>query len=268
MTAALTAASTIANAPHAESDGPVARPAGYGLLAAANVLPTPPYGDMFGVDWEPPPCGAARYWVNPCSDETVPASKTFEDRPARIMTEPFVIYWGEECGSVGGFTDTDARVRAGLSQGESRAVEARLWSGELLTDSEDLGTGRGIIDALGHLEEELAGRTSSLGIIHAPVRIAPHAANANLIVYDGPVMRTPLGHAWAFGGGYDPLLGSPPTDGAVMVATGPMTLWRGPVITQGPVLDRSKNRYVAVAERIYSAGWDCASVRMALPLSA
>lgn len=266
MFPALTAASSIAAAPQVDQDAPASVPAGYGLLAAANVLAGDERMGMFGVDWEPSPCSPALYWPGACTTGAPPAAKTFHDRPARITTDPFPIYWGEECGTIA-FEDTDARVRAGLAQGESRAVEARIW-GELGADSVDLGVGRGIVDALGHVEEELGDRLGVRGLIHAPIRCAAHAAESGLIRYDGPVMRTPLGHTWVFGGGYDPAGGAPPPDGAMLVGTGPTTLWRTPVFTQGPILDRSTNRYVAIAERIYMAGWDCAAVRITFPLSA
>ncbi len=258
-------ASQIANAPRVETSAPTSQPAGYGLLAAAQVLTMPAKAELFGVDWEPDPVTPAQFWTLPC-DGTPPGPKTFNDRPERKVSDPFPVYWGEECGSVA-FEGTDARVRAGLALGETQPVEERVWQ-LLFTDPDtiDLDTARGLTDALGHVEEELGRRYSTRGIVHAPARVAAHAFTLQLIRWRGETPLTPRGHVWSFGDGYDPASGSPPTDGASIVGTPPMVLWRTPEFTIGPVLDRSTNRYVAVAERTYIAGWAGAAVRMAFPL--
>jgi hypothetical protein len=162
--------------------------------------------------------------------------------------------------------DAAARARTGLQQGESRPVEAELW--ELLDDADDFGKARGLADTLGHLEEELGNRTGSLGIIHAPRRVAAHAAQAQLLRYDGPVPRTPGGHAWCFGSGYDPDRGNKGIeDGVRLVATGPVWAWRDDVSVAGPVFDHSINQWVVIAERTYVVGWNCTAVAIATPLA-
>lgn len=261
-------ASTIPSAPRIETAAPASQPAGYGLLAAAQVLAAPENAGLFGVDWEPAPVEIAQYWRGACRDDPDPGSKVFYDRPGRRVSDPFPVYWGEECGSVA-FENTNGRVLTGLAQGEGRPVEARVW--QLLfddPDTVDLEQGRGLSDAVGHIEEELGNRYGVRGIIHAPARVAARAFEDNLVRWRGETPLTPRGHTWAFGDGYDPASGNPPTDGASLVGTPPVVLWRTPVATLGPVLDRSTNRYVAIAERIYIAGWAGAAVRMALPLGA
>lgn len=260
-------ATTIPNAPRVEANAPSSQPAGYGLLAAAQVLPAPENMGLFGVDWEPDPVQVAKYWTQACAGMP-PAMKQFYDRPDRKLTEPFVVYWGEECGTVAAET-TDARVRAGLTQGESRPVESTVWQ-ELFADPDtvDLAAGRGLVDAVGHVEEELGARYGVRGLLHAPARVASQAAHLNLIRWRGETPLTPRGHTWVFGDGYDADAGNPPTDGASIVGTAPMAVWRTPVSTIGPVLDHHLNRYVAVAERIYLAGWVGAAVRMSCPLGA
>lgn len=270
------AALTITSAPLAPVAAPPVRPAGYGLLAAATVVDlTGVEADrvgMFGVEWDPLPCKPALPWPAPCNGITPPpAGKTIYDRPERVESAPLPLYWAEECAPVGiDIGEPEARVRAGMAQGEGRGIEAALWSyfTTLVIGDDDLGLGRGLIDAVGHLEEELGNRIGALGILHAPRRTAAHAAAAGLVRYDGAVPRTPAGHAWVFGAGYDPAVGNPPTDGVRIVATGPTTLRRTPVQVIGPVFDQTHNRTVVVAERVYTAAWDCAAVSMTLPLSA
>lgn len=260
-------ASQIASAPRVETSAPASQPAAYGLLAAAQVLAMPPRADMFGVDWEPDPVTPAKFWTLPC-DGVPPGPKEFYDRPDRKISDPFPVYWGEECGSVA-FEGNDGRVRTGLTLGESKPVEERVW--QLLfddPDTVDLDDARGLVDAVGHVEEELGARYGVRGIIHAPARVAAHAFTLNLVRWRGETPLTPRGHTWAFGDGYSADAGNPPTDGTSIVGTSPFVLWRTPEFTIGPVLDRSTNRYVAVAERTYIAGWAGAAVRMALPLGA
>lgn len=259
-------APTIA-APAAPVTAPPARPAGYGLLAAATVAgPGGPRPNlMAGVEWEPAPCRPALPYPVPCTDDNTPLpARTFYDAEQRNISAPFGVYWGTECGAIGA-DRTDATVRAGLAQGEGRAVEAQVWA--LLDSAEDFGAARGLVDALGHLEEELGSRLGALGLIHAPRRVAAHAAAYNLVRYEGAVPRTPGGHAWVFGSGYDPARGNPPQDGVRLVATGPFMLWRDEVSTIGPLFDSARNRWIGLAERTYVAGWDCAALSMTLPLS-
>ncbi len=250
--------------PLAPVDPPPARPAGYGLLAAATVRPAPTRLLGGGVEWQPAPCTPALPYPAPCAN-TTPGPKTFYDAEDRRDATPFIVYWGTECGTIGADT-TDSLVRAGLAQGEGRAVEAEVWT--LLDAATNNGAARGLVDAVGHLEEELANRVGALGLIHAPRRVAAYATHLNLVRWEGAVPRTPGGHAWVFGAGYDPLRGNPPTDGVRLVATGPTTLWQGAVTTVGPIFDHHTNRFLALAEREYAVGWDCAAVAMTTPLNA
>lgn len=259
--------------PLAPVEAPPVRPVGFGLLAAASV--TTLTGDaaaragLFGVEWVPPPCRPANRWPANCDGPFPPGGKIIYDREDRAQSDPFGVYYAEECAPVGLSEDLGARARAGLAQGESRPVEQELWDyfdrDGAVTDN---GPGRGLADTLGHLEEELGNRSGSLGVIHAPSRVAAHAAAANLLRYDGPVPRTPRGHAWVFGDGYDPARGNAGiADGVRLVATGPVWAWRTDVTVTGPFFDHSVNLYVALAERTYVVGWNCAAVAMATPLS-
>jgi len=257
-------------APLEPVDAPPVRPVGYGLLAAATVTTltgeAAQRAGLYGLEWDPPPCRPASLWPAGCEGPFPAGGKTFYDRDERVQSDPFVVYYGEECAPVGVSGDEAARARTGLSQGESRPVEQQLW--QMLDVADDFGKARGLADTLGHLEEELGNRTGSLGVIHAPRRVAAHAAQAQLLRYDGPVPRTPAGNAWVFGSGYEADRGNKGIeDGVRLVATGPVWAWRNDVSIVGPVFDHSINRTLVLAERTYIVGWNCAAVAIATPLS-
>ncbi len=258
-------------APLEPVDAPPVRPVGYGLLAAATVTTltgqSAQRAGLYGTQWDSPPCRPAQLWPAACEGPFPPGGKTIYDRDEPVQSEPFGVYYGEECAPVGtSDTEAAARARTGLAQGESRPVEQQLW--KMLDDAEDFGKARGLADTLGHLEEELGNRTGSLGIIHAPRRVAAHAAQAGLLRYDGPVPRTPGGHAWVFGSGYDAERGNKGIqDGVRLVAPGPVWAWRTEVSVTGPVFDHSINQLIVLAERTYLVGWNCAAVAIATPLA-
>lgn len=102
--------------------------------------------------------------------------------------------------------------------------------------------------AVGQLEAALA-ETNTLGFIHAGAQWATSAAQANLIVRSGPVLKTPLGHTWVFGGGYVDALDS------TIVATSPVYGWRGQVaLRDAPSLE--VNEYRAITERSLVVGYE------------
>ncbi|QNL30139.1 major capsid pentamer protein [Gordonia phage Mariokart] len=105
-----------------------------------------------------------------------------------------------------------------------------------------------IIAAVGYLEAQLA-LTNTVGVIHAPAALAALAASENLIVRQGGALRTPLGHLWVFGGGYNVPLGQ------ALVATSPVYGWRSDVVLRDTVEARY-NQYVAVAERSVVVGYE------------
>ncbi|WP_231894735.1 hypothetical protein [Gordonia sp. 852002-51296_SCH5728562-b] len=108
----------------------------------------------------------------------------------------------------------------------------------------------GIVEAVAELEAAL-GRTNTIGVIHASPRWAAHAADHNLLQFvGGGAPRTPLGHLWVFGGGYED---SPMSD--TLVATSPLYGWRDAVAVRDTIEARY-NQYVAIAERSVVIGYE------------
>lgn len=132
---------------------------------------------------------------------------------------------------------------------EQTAVE-EAFSTRLLTDAGAATSADDIVDAVALLESTLA-QTSTLGVIHASAQVAAHAANAQLIRYNGSKMVTPLGHQWVFGGGYVTGLGS------TLVASSPLFGWRGPV-TLRTAVKPDAGYFYGVAERSLALGYEIA----------
>lgn len=146
-----------------------------------------------------------------------------------------------------------------------------------------------ITDAVSALEEH-AYRTVPYGfhaVLHAPSSMAAYAAEAHLIATAAefgpvwgvpgaalpgdsdeiprmdPVLRTPLGTKWVFGGGYPGtgVNGAAPAAGeSFLWITGNVSLWRAPVWAPPDpmqVFDRVGNQFQLLAERSYLATFDC-----------
>lgn len=84
---------------------------------------------------------------------------------------------------------------------------------------------------------------STTGLIHARAGLLAVAASAHLIVRDGPILRSPAGHRWVFGGGYAaaPL-------GDTIIGTSPVFGWRDEIAVRD-AMKHSTNEYICIAER-------------------
>jgi hypothetical protein len=259
----------------------------YGLLTAASGpidLPSP-HGRGGGVRYVPVTCGLAHPYPIGCYDGLVESpTKTGDDENVLVEAAPFMVLASIECGSLG-YTgaEFEAKVRRRLINGEQGAVELALWTGldpagNGLDISSLAGTAEDItvIDADTAVEvvsalEDYAYRDQGYGYvayIHAPVLVAAYAAEAGLVIQDGPLMRTPYGSIWIFGGGY-PGTGEAgaeaPAGGAYMHVTGQVTYWRSAddhVYPADQTMNRSTNQRLLVAEREFAVGFDCLNGRV------
>lgn len=182
-----------------------------------------------------------------------------------------------------GFTaaEFEARVRRRLDNGEQGAAELALWTGldpdgnalgipnladtadDLTVDSLDI---RSVVAGL----EDWAYRVQGYGhvaYIHAPVSVAAWAADAGLVIQDGPLKVTPYGSVWIFGGGYPGTgaSGAPaPDGGAYLHVTGQVQVWRAPdpvVYPANQTMNRTTNQRLLIAEREYAISFDCMNGR-------
>ena len=130
---------------------------------------------------------------------------------------------------------------------EPNAVET-AFAARILADAGTPGTVADIVAAVSRLEAEFA-VTNTLGLIHASAELAAYAAQAQLLVRSGSVLRTPLGHQWVFGGGYVEGLGT------TLVATSPVFGWREPVRPRDAIREEW-NRFYAIVERSLVLGFE------------
>ena len=235
----------------------------YGLLQAANgPLDLPAHGSAGGIVYEPVSCGFARSYATQCHTDDCLPSKTYDSNETPITRDSFVVYSSLACGSAGKTTtDLEARVRRRLANGEQSVAEAGMATILASGATPLISPGAMLTDVIGELEQWLYGSDTSapadaqygnVGYLHASPRIAAHAMDADLIVPDGPLLRTRMGTIWVFGGGY-------PDDGTIYVS-GNTTVWRSPNVFVSPpqqLLNQTTNQYHLIAEREYVVSYDC-----------
>lgn len=245
----------------------------YGLFTAASgPMDLPAHGRGGGVRYVPETCGIAHAYPIGCSagEVVVPEDgKPADPGDDQVSADPFMVLASIECGSLGyTATEFEDKVRRRLENGEQGAAELALWTG-LDFDGNDLGITSlnddpdtvAVVDdqdlvAVVSSLEDYAYRVmgyGSVAYIHAPAAASAWAAlHGDLARPDGPLLRTPFGSIWVFGGGY-------PNDGGLHI-TGQVNLWRSPdafVYPADQTMDRSTNQRLLVAEREYAIGFDC-----------
>lgn len=234
-------------------DAPAATPILAGLYQAATVHDNVQVrGD--GILVRSPNCDTGGgVWDLACDPPPLNPDKTPATRHADTPFAAFGVWESDECGPRSA-AETIARVQQQLLLHEQPRVEERV-AARLLADAGTPVTFTAVAEipvfvaAVGALEQALG---VAPGVIHAPARYQAAAEHFGM-VRNG---RTPRGHAWAFGTGYDSL-------GAVLVGTGPVIVERSSV-TAPDVTDIRSNRHVAVAERLIVVGWECTPVAVAL----
>ncbi|MCA4726888.1 hypothetical protein H8Z58_29055 [Mycolicibacterium fortuitum] len=164
---------------------------------------------------------------------------------------PAMTVWAFDACDLTAPSRTEVRDRAErvLRLREQSAVERQV-AARLIADA---GTPVGVTDivaAVGALDTALTD-TGTVGMIHAPAMLAASAADRSLIVRDGSVLRTPLGHRWVFGTGYSDVLED------TLVATSPTFGWRNPTAVR-EAIKVEWNLAVAIAERSFVVGYEAA----------
>jgi hypothetical protein len=261
----------------------------YGILTAASgpMDLSTPHERGGGVRYTPVTCGVAHPYPIACYDglvEPPPEGKPRDLDDAEVDVPSFMVIASIECGSIGHTTAEDeARVSRRMANGEQGAVERALWTGlddngnslDIPSlDSESVAVTAPEPDILASVIsalEDYAYRIQGYGnvaYIHAPVSVAAHAADG-LVISDGPLLRTPYGSIWIFGGGYpgtgpggDPA----PDGGAYLHVTGQVNVWRSSgmfIYPPAQTMNRVTNQKLLIAEREYAAGFDCFAGRAA-----
>ena len=234
-------------------DAPPVNPIGVGLYSAATIIDQTGPSRFLSAGIEIRPRNCATGWgtwdADPCATPAVDALKSGDRPVAGDPFEPLVIWGYDECGPLEDFTAYEERALQNARLHEQGLAEAHFGA-RLVADSTPT-TVADIVATVSVLEVAL-GEAGFYGVIHASARFAAYAAQANLIIRSSgsPILRTPLGHTWAFGAGYEDTLG------AELVATGPVTVWRDPLVVRS-TLDERHNIKAAIAERGLVIGYEC-----------
>jgi hypothetical protein len=207
---------------------------------------------FIGYQYMADPCGFPSMLPQDCYITYGPAEGTpkgFEDPGNPVVTDVFGAYQGIECFLNGGLDDFQALAERMLEAGEHRIVDGRLvglLGGATATTPPSAST---IAGAIGILEEYLALEIPGQGYIYMGPVAATYAASNHLLIknLDG-TLETYLGTPVI-------VLTEPSSAGTVW-ASGPVNLWRGPVVTtQAPGWTLNMGR--ALAERLYSLAVEC-----------
>lgn len=196
-------------------------------------------------------------------EETIGLPKSLDANGSPVgEASPFTVYGHHTCSPIGGtFARAQDLANQHLQVREEARVEQALWTGDL-GNVPNLSGANGYAApvnlgtlspwrAVSLLEQELAARYGSLGVIHMSREIASRLTKEGDLVRQGGRLFTALGTPIVAGTGYasDRIVGTPALFG-----------YRGEVFSSsnrpGDLLDRSNNDLYAVAERTYLVGFD------------
>ncbi|QKY79957.1 major capsid pentamer protein [Gordonia phage Clawz] len=236
-------------------EAPFANPIAGGLYAAATteVVNDPPRL-AFGLEVWPSNCGGVQRFDPKCGADN--EDKAEQGDTAKASFGSIGVVAADEC--LFGRTDDEAQRRATQSLRLREQVEVEDWFAEVLLDKAGtpataVGTGmEALVAAVGSIELAL-GQRGVPGVIHASAALAALAVHANVAKPSTNGRYTsPLGHTWAFGGGYGDL-------GNTIVGTGPVYVIQSSVVT-GIGREVRQNTRLAIAEREIAVGYECAAV--------
>jgi hypothetical protein len=239
----------------------------YGLFdAASGPIDLPTHGEGGGVRYVPVTCGEAyAYGVTCYSGEVTAPAKPLDADTAEVSSGVFAVLATLNCGAPGYSTEElRAKVLRRMESTEQAAVERAFWSGldfegnsldTLALDAEATAVPTNydpalITDVVGALERYAYTDNQYGGVayLHAPIEVAAFAAEAGLVIPDGPNRKiTPLGSVWSFGA----------YPAGEVIVTGQTAVWRTPQIQVYDAFDQTSNEVTLVAERAYAVAFEC-----------
>lgn len=187
-----------------------------------------------------------------CAGPDELTSDKVKERADAVFTEfgPMTAYAFDhnQCGDMTAGSRTEVRDRAvaALTRNEQQAVEVSI-ADRLLADATTTVTAATVTEAVSKLEVELAKAGIAGAYLHASPKWAAYLSESRQSIAN----RSPMGHAWVFGGGYADSLGD------TIVATTPLFGWRGPLVVRDAV-KLELNQYVVVAERSLLIAYEAA----------
>jgi hypothetical protein len=211
-----------------------------------------------GVQWQSQSCGQIKSTTGPCIDPQVDPL-TPDDLCSVLEYEPFTLYAFNNDDVIGHtLAEHEANAISRLTKGEQYGAERHVW--DLMVTAAGAAqdsTMYPIHIGLGFAEQFLAETYEAQGVLHMS-RLTAMACAPHLKV-EGGRMLTALGTPVVVGGGYIQAT-SQPTDLGVIIATGPLVMYRGDIDTRENSLNRANNTMSIVAQRDYVIGWDCGAL--------
>ncbi|UGQ43399.1 hypothetical protein [Rhodococcus aetherivorans] len=232
-------------------DAPPVNPPTDGLYLAATMLDrTGPDRLLSGVDIWSMNCatGWGTWDVEPCADPGVDDLKDGERASVLTTFAPLTVWGYDQCDPTEDPAEITARALQNVRLHEQNLVETHFAT-RILADAGAPTAAADLVAAIGELEVQI-GDAAIPGVIHLSRRYAAALDAAGVIVGSGPIPRTRLGTALAFGSGYDVVLGT------TLVATGPVTVFRSEIFQQD-TLSPDENLRAAIAERTVVASYEC-----------
>lgn len=210
----------------------------------------------------PDPCAFPNPLPQDCWVTIGPAAgthKTFGDPGDAVISDNFGAYQGVECWLSGGLDTFSGVAERVLRAGEYAVVDGALTA--LLgaaADATSPATATTVAQAIGLLEQTLAVQVPAQGYIYLGALAATIAAAAGVIAQPGlsGEIRTFLGTPV--------VVLSEPSIGMTAYASGPTTIWRGPIIAN-TAPEPTQNTGRALAERLYSVAIECGVWKVTVP---
>lgn len=269
----------------ASSTGPATRDR-YGLFSVAEIetLSKGDHALLGGVQWITGNCGdAVGYQIN-CGESL--AAKAFANEPSFSIANPFAVYAGRLCGSIG-FTEAENQrlVVQKLKANEQTIVE-QVFSDQLFGQFPGLANnpsvvtvptaaGVNFVESIGRLEAAFYAAYGQQGVLHLPFRAGEHASAEGLLTADAAhpmpgnsrIWRLVTGTAVSIGAysGNSPAGAAPAAGHQWLYMTPPVKIWKLRdedliISTIEGSLNRSTNQETWLAERIYIVGFECDTV--------
>lgn len=276
---------------------PATTPSRYGLLSAVDLRPSADTYWRLGVTWQDTcPTGGSTLEVCYPSAPAVTGtsfSKSANATRSNWGATPFTVYVEVDCSAPAFWDDKEAYVRTAFERVEQWQLENIFWTGtvagvanaalpHLAATTAIIESGLGYnttlqqavtqvahvnpspAEAIGEVEKALANCLRGVqGVIHIPAQFAPIMGAQNLLVSDGPRLRTHNGNLVVLGNGYPGTApdGSSPAAGHTWIyATGPIFAYRSDItvlLNNNASFSRTDNTVKAIAERTYLLGYDC-----------
>lgn len=237
---------------------PTTRPFGLFSFPAAS---TPAGGRWeMGVWWRSRGCNQVGVTFAPCQVDD-PVEELDSNVVCAVTEAPSFTVYARSDESMGGapLSEKFAAARDALLMGEQFAVEAALWA-MLLTATPTPVAAGSAHEALAIVEARVSAVYGGNPVIHMGRYTATLVGLAGALTVVGGKLTTVLNAVVVAGAGYEPI--APDQDEPVdVIGTGAVEIIRGDVNDLGQTFDRDTNSIMAVVERPYIVGWDCAAVR-------